>query len=351
MKIRWEWIAPFFPTLLAMVIVTVLDAVGVIDFGLSSHDTDTAILLSGLILTIIASSILLSQEAVRQMRVTSLYQARQDYDAERSRFLRRLDHELKNPLTGIKLAVTNLGTIEDPEAREKIRDNIHLQVMRMSRIVADLRKMADLSTQKLEVSAVNLESLLGDAYAQAHEEAPTNKRDLQLILPEPPQGLPAIMGDQDLLLVALYNLLNNAIKYTQEGDTVALCAHAQDETVVIEVRDTGIGISSAELPYIWDELYRSERVRDIPGSGIGLALVKLIIERHGGEIEVQSQLDQGTTMRVYLPAMAVADPVSSSVSRITATGANTNLQTNITMRKNIVRLSCVCWRKHKTPQA
>ena len=79
---------------------------------------------------------------------------------------------------------------------------------------------------------------------------------------------------------------------------------------VIEVRDTGIGISTTDLPYIWDELYRSERVRDIPGSGIGLALVKLIIERHGGKIEVQSQLDQGTTIRVYLPVFPVAESVT-----------------------------------------
>ncbi|MBN2116365.1 MAG: HAMP domain-containing histidine kinase [Anaerolineales bacterium] len=316
MKIRWEWIAPFFPTLLAMIIVTVLDAVGIIDFSSSIHDPGTLIILTGLILTIIASSILLSQEAVRQMRVTSLRQAQQDYDGERSRFLRRLDHELKNPLTGIKLAVANLVTIEDPEARETIRDNIHLQVMRMSRIVTDLRKIADLSTQKLEESAVNLEDLLGDVYAQVHEETPANERDLQLNLPEPPQGLPNIMGDQDLLLVAIYNLLNNALKYTRAGDTVALRAYAQDETVVIEVTDTGIGISSADLPYIWDELYRSERVRDIPGSGIGLALVKLIIERHGGEIEVQSQIDQGTTVRVCLPAMLVADPVTRLVQSV-----------------------------------
>jgi two-component system OmpR family sensor kinase len=117
------------------------------------------------------------------------------------------------------------------------------------------------------------------------------------------------MGDQDLLLVAIYNLVNNALKYTGTGDTVAVRAFVEDEMAVIEVRDEGIGISPADLPYIWDELYRSERVRDIPGSGIGLALVKLIIERHGGKIEVQSQLDQGTTVRVYLPTVLMVDPV------------------------------------------
>ncbi len=301
MKIRWEWIAPFVPTVLGMIIVTVLDAVGVIDFGFSSYDADTFILLVGLILTIIAVSILMSREAVRQMQMASLREARQTYDAERSRFLRRLDHELKNPLTGIKLAVANLGAIEDAETREKIGDSIHLQVMRMSRIVTDLRKIANLSTQQLEVSAVDLEALLAEIMAQAHEETAANQRDLQLSLPEPPQHLPIVMGDQDLLLVAIYNLLSNALKYTHDGDTIALCARAENDMVMIEIRDTGIGISSTDLPYIWDELYRSERARDIPGSGIGLALVKLIVERHGGRIDVDSQINQGTTVRVYLP--------------------------------------------------
>lgn len=311
MKIRWEWIAPFVPTVLAMVIVTTLDAEGIIDFRLPIRDASTLIIFVGLILTITIASILISREAVRQMQVSSLREARQEYEAERSRFLRRLDHELKNPLTGIKLAAANLGNVEDPEARTRIRDNINLQVMRMSRIVTDLRKVADLSIRPLEVSAVNLEVLLGDLLAQAHEEISTDERDLQLRLPTLPQRLPDILGDQDLLLVALYNLLNNALKYTRVGDTVVLCACVENDMVVIEVRDTGIGISPTDLPFIWDELYRSERVRDIPGSGIGLALVKLIIERHGGKVEVQSQIDQGTTVRVYLPIPLTTRPVTS----------------------------------------
>ena len=316
MKIRWEWIVPFVPALLAMVIVTVLDAIGIIDFGFSRYDADTFILLGGLIVTIITVSVIMSREAVKQMRVTSLHQARQEYDAERSRFLRRLDHELKNPLTGIKLAVANWDSIEDPVTRTELRDNIHVQVMRMSRIVTDLRKIADLSTQQLEVSVVDLRQLLAEIMAQAHEETSANERDLQLCLPDSSQKLPNVLGDQDLLLVAIYNLLNNAIKYTREGDTVALCAYMKEDAAVIEVRDTGLGISPKDLPYIWDELYRSERVRDIPGSGIGLALVKLIIERQGGKIDVQSQLDQGTTVRVYLPIIPLAGLVTSSAQLV-----------------------------------
>jgi len=153
---------------------------------------------------------------------------------------------------------------------------------------------------------VDLTALLQEVYAQAHEESPANEHNLQVALPDPPKSLSKIMGDQDLLLVAFYNLVNNALKYTRASDTITLRAAVEEEMVVIEVCDTGMGIGPAELPYIWDELYRSEQVRHIPGSGIGLALVKVLIERHGGSIEVQSQLQHGTTMRVYLPTLSLA---------------------------------------------
>lgn len=102
--------------------------------------------------------------------------------------------------------------------------------------------------------------------------------------------------------------MNNAVKYSRPGGRVAIRAFTQDENVVIEVTDTGIGISPEDLPYIWDELYRSETVREIPGSGVGLSLVRLIVERHGGTVAVHSQLDQGTTMQVLLPLLPASAP-------------------------------------------
>jgi signal transduction histidine kinase len=310
MKIKWEWIAPFFPALLSVIIVTVLDAAGLIDFNFSIHDVDTFIILGGLILTIVTSSILLSREAVKQMRLTSLRQAQQAYEAERSRFLRRLDHELKNPLMGIRLAMNNMADADDWNTRQQLKTDIHTAITRLNKLVTDLRKISDLSSQNMEVSAVNPKKLLEEIYTQACEEPAANERNLQLNLPESPQSLTDIMGDPDLLLVAIYNLLDNALKYTHAGDTIALRAFTEGEMVAIEVRDTGIGIAANDLPYIWDELYRSGQVRQTPGNGIGLTLVKLIIERHGGKIEVQSQINEGTTIRVYLPAISPSVPVT-----------------------------------------
>lgn len=309
MKVRWEWIVPFVPALIGVVAVTVLDSLGIVQFNFAVDDLDSIIILTGLIITIILSSVLVSRQAVKQMRLVSLKQAQQEYNAERSRFLRRLDHELKNPLMGIQLALTSIADEEDSESRQKNRDGVERQLKRVSRLVTDLRKVADLGLQNLELFPLDLTDLLQEVYAQAVEETPVNARDLRFKLPEPAQRLAVIFGDRDLLLVAFYNLLSNALKYTRNGDTVELRAYIQDEAAVIEVRDTGIGIASTDLPYIWDELYRCEQVREIPGSGIGLALVKLVVERHNGKIEVESQLDQGTTMRIYLPTMPVAEPV------------------------------------------
>lgn len=306
MPIKWEWIAPFFPALLGVVIVTVLDALGIIKFNFSIHVVGSLIIMTGLMGTIILASILLSREAVKQMQRVSLRQARQEDAVERNRFLRRLDHELKNPLTGINLAMTNMAAAEDADTRQRLLQQIQTELTRLNHIVVDLRKIASVSGQPLEMSVVDLTALLQEVYAQAHEESPANEHNLQVALPDPPKSLSKIMGDQDLLLVAFYNLVNNALKYTRASDTITLRAAVEEEMVVIEVCDTGMGIDPAELPYIWDELYRSEQVRHIPGSGIGLALVKVIIERHGGSIEVQSQLQHGTTMRVYLPTLSLA---------------------------------------------
>ena len=202
--------------------------------------------------------------------------------------------------------MTNMAAAEDADTRQRLLQQIQTELTRLNHIVVDLRKIASVSGQPLEMSVVDLTALLQEVYAQAHEESPANEHNLQVALPDPPKSLSKIMGDQDLLLVAFYNLVNNALKYTRASDTITLRAAVEEEMVVIEVCDTGMGIDPAELPYIWDELYRSEQVRHIPGSGIGLALVKVIIERHGGSIEVQSQLQHGTTMRVYLPTLSLA---------------------------------------------
>jgi two-component system OmpR family sensor kinase len=110
-----------------------------------------------------------------------------------------------------------------------------------------------------------------------------------------------VAGDWDLLFLAIYNLLDNACKFTQAGDTLEVRAFEDGATIVIEVADTGPGITEKDIPHVWKELYRGRDARSIPGSGLGLALVRAIIERHGGQTAVRSRAGQGTVFTLRLP--------------------------------------------------
>ena len=221
---------------------------------------------------------------------------------DRRQFLQRLDHELKNPLTAIQAGLTNL-TIEplaDHLAEEV--SAVQTQVQRISRLVADLRKLAALERAPIETVVVNMANLLTDVVSAVKDQPSTKERQITLILPHAPWPLPDIEGDPDLLLLAIHNLLDNAAKFTTPGDTIEVRAFDDGSDIVIEVADTGAGIPQTEIAQVWEELYRGERARGVPGSGLGLPLVRAIIEKHGGSVELRSRPDQGTVFSVHLPA-------------------------------------------------
>jgi two-component system OmpR family sensor kinase len=164
-----------------------------------------------------------------------------------------------------------------------------------------LRKLAELETRPLERGPVHLAELLQEALSLAREQPQAQTRHLTLTLPQAPWPLPLVSGDWDLLFLAVFNLLDNALKFTQPGDTVEVRAFEDGATVVLEVADTGPGIPKAELPHVWQELYRGQGARGIRGSGLGLALVQAIVERHGGHTSLRSRAGQGTVVTLRLP--------------------------------------------------
>jgi signal transduction histidine kinase len=233
-----------------------------------------------------------------QRRVRNLQkQASED----RRRFLYRLDHELKNPLTAIQAGLSNL---DDEGLGEYPRNEVaavKTQVLRISRLVADLRKLATLETTPLQRTVVNTAELLSEVVCVFENGAGIRERNLSLILPNAPRPLPNVEGDPDLLLLAMHNLLDNAVKYTAPGDTIEVRALENGNEIVIEVADTGPGIPEEEVGLVWEELYRSEQARGVPGSGLGLPLVRAIIEKHGGIVRLRSMHGQGTVFSVSLP--------------------------------------------------
>jgi two-component system phosphate regulon sensor histidine kinase PhoR len=116
--------------------------------------------------------------------------------------------------------------------------------------------------------------------------------------------LPTIRADRVRLQEALYNLLDNAVKYSREHGGIRLMARRRDEQIVLSVSDNGIGISKEDLPRVFERFYRVDKARtaeDIRGTGLGLAIVKHIAQLHGGRVEAESEIEKGTTIRVVLP--------------------------------------------------
>ena len=229
-----------------------------------------------------------------------LQQARAQVEEDRRRFLRRLDHELKNPLTAIRAGLANLRAA--PEAGSEPLASVEAQAIRLSHLAADLRTLAELETAELERAPVDIQQLLQEALAAAQERPEATGRRLVLSLPRAPWPLPAIPGNHDLLFLAIHNVLDNALKFSRPGDMVEVRAIEDGTSVTIEIADTGPGIPEDELPHVWEELYRAQAARSTAGSGLGLALVRTIVERHSGRASLRSRPGQGTVVTLRLPA-------------------------------------------------
>jgi signal transduction histidine kinase len=164
-----------------------------------------------------------------------------------------------------------------------------------------LRKLSELETRPLDRDLTDLTELLEDAFALAQDQEGAGERALTLSIPRAPWPLPAINGDRDLLVLAIHNLLDNAIKFSRPGDTIEMRAFEDGANVVVEVADTGPGIPDKDQSLVWEELYRGEGARGIPGSGLGLALVRAIVARHDGTITLRSRPGEGTVFTLRLP--------------------------------------------------
>jgi two-component system OmpR family sensor kinase len=294
----WRWLWAGLPLVLALVAAVILILTGAPNPLLYAQAALVDVLIiggaafSGLVLIVLAVL-----DWLERQRIETIIQSADD----RRQFLRRLDHELKNPLTAILAGLANLSVADTPESRDESLGSVQTQVDRLRRLVAELRKLSELETRPLDRAPVDLTELLEDAFALAEDHAGAAERTLTLSIPRAPWPLPTISADRDLLVLALHNLLDNAIKFSEPGDTIEMRASEDGSSVVIEVADTGPGISEADQAQVWEELYRGEGARGIPGSGLGLALVRAIVARHEGSITLRSRPGEGTVFTMRIP--------------------------------------------------
>ncbi len=301
MKRRWLWALT--PLLLGLLLAAIVQRTETTNPTIqAAFPLSAALFVSGIAATALWFGWLgLSVWHTRRQQI-SLAQQRQQTGEDRRRFMQRLDHELKNPLTAIRAGIGNLSSASDDVGRQMALDTLSRQTARLSRLTADLRKIAELEARPLACTPIDMRQLLSEVMELVQENPEAAQRQLHLILPQAPWPLPEVSGDWDLLFLALYNLADNALKYTCSGDTIEIRARQEDTFVVVEVADTGIGIPPEAQSQIWQELYRGENSRNVIGSGLGLALVKAVVERHGGIVTLDSRVEQGTNATVRLPA-------------------------------------------------
>ena len=220
--------------------------------------------------------------------------------ATQRRFVADIGHELRTPLTVIRgnIDLMRKVGIED----EQSLHSIELEVDRLARLVEDLLILAQAESGKLPMDRrrVEMDTLLLEVFSQAHVLAADRVR---LEIGQIDQVL--VCGDRDRLKQVVLNLVANAIKYTAQGGKVTVNLSKEEGQGVFSVKDTGAGISSEDLPHVFERFYRGDKSRsrgkDGAGFGLGLSIAYWIVRNHGGEIEVKSKPNRGSTFTVRLP--------------------------------------------------
>jgi len=232
-------------------------------------------------------------------------------EAVRADFVANVSHELRTPLTAIRGYAETLlrNPPADPTDAESFMGIIHRHSERLGRLIDDLLTLSDLESGKIQLAKENVEveDLIGRVLEIFQDQARKKRLDLSHAIAH---GLPAVVGDPDRLQQLLINLIDNAIKYTPTGGRVKVAASLvlssdapQHPMVAIAVEDTGCGIPEKDLPRLTERFYRVDkaRSRELGGTGLGLAIVKHIVQAHGGLLRIASQIQKGTTVRVFLP--------------------------------------------------
>jgi signal transduction histidine kinase/DNA-binding response OmpR family regulator len=220
----------------------------------------------------------------------------------KNEYIATASHDLKNPIQavlGYNDLLSKAGELN--QMQQDFSKRIRGSALQMRDLVLNLLEISRLeSGMAMDLEVLDLHQLLEEAALDLRDQAHSKGHSLDL---EFCDAIPQVKGDRSLLLQLASNLLNNAIKYTPENGHIYLATQIEGDTVVINFRDTGVGIPEEDLPMIFEKFYRvqNDETRDIEGTGLGLSIVKSIVENHGGHIEVESRLGIGTTFMINLP--------------------------------------------------
>ena len=215
----------------------------------------------------------------------------------RTQFVANVSHELKTPLTSIKGFAETLRYVEDDKTREKFLNIIDKESERLSRLINDILVLSSIESN---ISIQNDEflpkTIIEDVVNMIRKLA--NNKEINLEFDDDNQEL--ILGDKDKFYQLTLNLVENAIKYSENGSNVKVISYSKRGYYYLEVSDNGIGIPKEDLPRIFERFYRVDKSRKKGGTGLGLAIVKHIVKTFNGDINVKSTLGKGSTFKVRI---------------------------------------------------
>ncbi|MBN1869306.1 MAG: PAS domain-containing protein [Candidatus Omnitrophica bacterium] len=222
----------------------------------------------------------------------------------RREFVANVSHELRTPLASIRGYAETLldGALADKEHAEEFLKIIHMDAERLARLIQDILDLSKIESGilKLKLQPVSI-SKVADRVLEGLQRQ-INEKSLD-VKNEIPANTPKVMADEDRIAEVLLNLIENAVKYTPQGNKITISAEKQGDVLRVDITDTGIGIPEEDLPHLFERFYRVDkaRSRELGGTGLGLSIVKHIVLAHNGQVSAQSELGRGSTFSFTLP--------------------------------------------------
>ena len=253
-------------------------------------------------LTIAASPLDDGWRGVGAVAVIDDVSERRRLEAVRRDFVANISHELKTPVGALALLAETLAAEDDPEVVSRLARRLQSEAQRVARVVDDLLDLSRIESEEAPArEPVPVHLVVAQAAERVRPAA--ERRAITITFGEASRHT-TVTGDRRQLVSALFNLLENAVKYSNEGSTVDVRSRTDGQWLELEVRDRGIGIPARDLERIFERFYRVDRGRgrDSGGTGLGLSIVRHVAASHGGDVRVESQEGEGSTFTLRLPA-------------------------------------------------
>jgi len=265
-------------------------------------------------MVISARPLLTGGRAVGALAVIDDITERRRLEAVRRDFVANISHELKTPVGALSLLAETIVDEDDPLITRRLAERMINEATRLANTIEDLLVLSRIESEEApEREAAPVHLVVGEAINRIRPAA--DNRGITIDATEPDHRL-AVMGDRRQLVSALYNLLDNAVKYSGDGSEVRVRVVNDGRMLAISVTDEGIGIPALDLDRIFERFYRVDvaRSRQTGGTGLGLSIVRHVVSNHEGEVGVESRLGEGSTFTLRLP-LTVTGPVAVDAER------------------------------------